>query len=297
MSYVSLVDVREIWERTATLNVTLYEKIDHSQANMILQYGVQYLTQHYFFNFFSLQITKVWSFLYSLARFHANPSLLSDGNSAEKDGGSVSASYVNELTVLSINKNLQTAIRIHSDTRARLRSYSLGVMAEFHQPATCLALVCCLLDRADCGTLLELADVYIAQVRQSLRWLTTRSWHGAYKETLNVELRTNKTLRFSKNSILKHGLLVYNCFGITQLMNTFWAGFFDHWTQQKNLHWFIYKTRLARKFASGRFSHNGSQMDVFTKFDGPSAYHFWSTSLKAPFIYTCNTVVLYTRLN
>ena len=92
---------------------------------MILQYGVQYLTQHYFFNFFSLQITKVWSFLYSLAKFHANPSLFSDGNSAEKDGGSVLASYVNGLTVLSINKNLQTAIRIHSDTRARLRSYSL----------------------------------------------------------------------------------------------------------------------------------------------------------------------------
>ena len=33
------------------------------------------------------------------------------------------------------------------------------------------------------------------------------------------------------------------------------------------------------------------------KFDGPRAYHFWSTSLKAPFFYTCNTVVLYTRLN
>ena len=135
---------------------------------MILQYGVQYLTQHYFFNFFfSLQITKVWPFLYSLAKFHANPSLFSDGNSAEKDGGSVLASYVNGLTVLSINKNLQTAIRIHSDTRARLRSYTLGVMADFHRPAICLAFVCCLLDRADAGTLLELADVYIAQVRQS----------------------------------------------------------------------------------------------------------------------------------
>ena len=32
--------------------VTRYVKIDHSQANMILQYRVQYLTQHYFFNFF-----------------------------------------------------------------------------------------------------------------------------------------------------------------------------------------------------------------------------------------------------
>ena len=250
-----------------------------------------------FFQLFSLLITKVWSFLYSLAKFHTNPSLFSDGNSAEKDGSSVLASYVNGLTVLSINKNLQTAIRIHSDTRARLRSYSLGVMAEFHQPATCLALVCCLLERADGGTLLELADVYIALVRQSLRRLTTRSWHGAYTETLNVELRTNKTFRFSKNSILKHKLHAYNCFGITQLMNTFWAWFSDHWTQQKNLHWFIYKTRISRKFANGRFSHQGSQMEVLTKVDGRSAYHFWSTSLKAPFLYTCNTVVLYTRLN
>ena len=39
------------------------------------------------------------------------------------------------------------------------------------------------------------------------------------------------------------------------------------------------------------------EMDVFTKFDGPGSYHFWSTSLKAPFLYTCNTVVLYIRLN
>ena len=124
--------VREIFYSKTTITiiqnnvslVTRYEKIDHSQANMILQYGVQYWTQHYFFIFFSLQITKVWSFLYSLAKFRANPSLFSDGNSPEKDGGSVLASYVNGLTVLSINKNLQTAIRIHSDTRARLRSYS-----------------------------------------------------------------------------------------------------------------------------------------------------------------------------
>ena len=75
--------------------MTRYEKIDHSQANMILQYEVQYFTQHYFFNFFSLQITKVWSFLYSLPKFHANPLLFSDGNSVEKDGGSVLATYVN----------------------------------------------------------------------------------------------------------------------------------------------------------------------------------------------------------
>ena len=90
------------------LNVTRYEKIDHSQANMILQYRVQYLTQHYFFSLFSLQNTKVWSFLYSLAKFHANPSLFSDGNSLE-NGSSILASYVNGLTVLLINKNLQTA--------------------------------------------------------------------------------------------------------------------------------------------------------------------------------------------
>ena len=87
---------------------------------MILQYGVQYLTQF----FLSLQITNVWSFLYSLAKLHENPSLFSEGNSAEK-GGSVLASYLNGLTVLSINKNLQTAISLHSDTRARLKSYSL----------------------------------------------------------------------------------------------------------------------------------------------------------------------------
>ena len=84
---------------------------------------------------------KVWSLLYSTTTFYANPSLFSDDNSAEK-GGSVLASYVNGLTVLSINKNLQTAIRLHSDTRARLRLYSLGVMAEFHRPTTCLVLVC-----------------------------------------------------------------------------------------------------------------------------------------------------------
>ena len=56
--------------------------------------------------------------------------LFNDGNSPEKEGGSVSASYVNGLTVLSMNKNLQTAIRLHSDTRDTLRSYRLGVMAE-----------------------------------------------------------------------------------------------------------------------------------------------------------------------
>ena len=39
------------------------------------------------------------------------------------------------------------------------------------------------------------------------------------------------------------------------------------------------------------------KMDVFTKFDSPRAYHFRSTSLKAPYFYTCNTVVLYTRLD
>ena len=122
----------------AFLNVTRYEKIDHSQANMILQYGVQYLTQHYFFNFFFADYeSMVFPLLISKIS-----SLFSDGNSADKERGSVLASYVNGLTVLSINKSLQTAIRLYSDTCARLRSYSLGVMAEFHRPATCLALVC-----------------------------------------------------------------------------------------------------------------------------------------------------------
>ena len=88
----------------ANKNVTRYEKIDHSQANMILQYGVEMLDTTLFLIFFSLQITKIWSFLYSLAKFHANPMLFSDGNSPEKEGGSVVASYVNGLTVLSINK-------------------------------------------------------------------------------------------------------------------------------------------------------------------------------------------------
>ena len=73
-------------------------------------------------------MTKVWSFFYSLAKFHANPTLFRD--SLEKEGGSVLASYMNGLTVLSINKNLQTAIRLHSDIRTMLRSYRLGVMAE-----------------------------------------------------------------------------------------------------------------------------------------------------------------------
>ena len=113
-----------------SLYVTRYEKTYHSQKNIILQYGVQYLAQRYFFIFFSLQITKVWSFLYSIAKFHATLTLFSDSNSPEKEGGSVLASYVNGLTVLSMNKNLQTAIRLHSDTRATLRSYRLGVMAE-----------------------------------------------------------------------------------------------------------------------------------------------------------------------
>ena len=111
--------------------MTRYEKTYHSQKNMILQYGVQYLTQlTIFFHFFSLQITKVWSFLYSLAKFHAHLTLFSDSNSLEKEGSSVLASYVNGLTVLSMNKNLQTAIGLHSDTRATLRSYRLVVMAE-----------------------------------------------------------------------------------------------------------------------------------------------------------------------
>ena len=75
---------------------------------------------------------KVWSFLCSLEKFHANPMLLSDSNSPEKEGGSVLARYVKGLTVLSINKNLEQSrvIRLHCDTCARLRSYSLGVMAE-----------------------------------------------------------------------------------------------------------------------------------------------------------------------
>ena len=123
---------------------------------MILQYRVQYLTQQYFFIFFSLQITKVWSFLYSLAKFHANLTLFSDSNSPEKERGSVLASYVNGLTVLSINKNLQTAIHLHSDTRATLRSYRLGVMAESNIDQQRL---CRLLDGADAGMLLDLADV------------------------------------------------------------------------------------------------------------------------------------------
>ena len=38
-------------------------------------------------------------------------------------------------------------------------------------------------------------------------------------------------------------------------------------------------------------------MDVFTKIDGPIAYYFWSTNLKAPFLQSYNTVELYTRLN
>ena len=83
-----------------------------------------------FFLFFSLQITKVWFFLYSLATFHSNLTLFSDSNGPEKEGGSVLASYVNGLTVLSIIKNLQTAIRLHSDTCTTLRSYRLGVMSE-----------------------------------------------------------------------------------------------------------------------------------------------------------------------
>ena len=98
--------------------MTRYEKTYHSQKNMnialILQYGFQYLAQRYFFIFFSLQITKVWSFLYSLAKFHANLTLFSDSNSPAKEGGSVLASYVNGLTVLSMNKYLQIAIRLHS---------------------------------------------------------------------------------------------------------------------------------------------------------------------------------------
>ena len=65
-----------------------------------------------------------------ISKFHANLTLFSNSNSLEKEGGSVLASYVNGLTVLSINKNLQTAIRLHSGTRATLRLYRLGVMAE-----------------------------------------------------------------------------------------------------------------------------------------------------------------------
>ena len=45
------------------LYVTRYEKINHSQANMILQYEVQCLHNIIFSIVFSLQITKVWSLL------------------------------------------------------------------------------------------------------------------------------------------------------------------------------------------------------------------------------------------
>ena len=136
-----------------------YEKTYHSQINMILQYGVQYLTQRYFFNFFFLQITKVRSFLYSLAKFHANLTLFSNSNSPEKERGSVLASYVNGLTVLSMNKKLQIAIRLHSDTCATLRSYRLGVMAESSIDQQLAWHLCRLLDGADAGMLFELADV------------------------------------------------------------------------------------------------------------------------------------------
>ena len=108
--------------------MTRYEKTYHSQTKYDFAVRGSILDTTIFF--FSLQITKVWSFLYSLAKFHANLTLFSDSNSPEKEGGSVLASYVNGLTVLSINKNLQTAIRLHSDTHATLRSYRLGVMAE-----------------------------------------------------------------------------------------------------------------------------------------------------------------------
>ena len=139
---------------------------------------------------------KVWSFLYSVAKFHANPSLFSDGNSPEKKKGSVLASYMNGLTVLLITKNLQTAIRPHSDSRARIRSYSLGVMAESSTNHQLAWRVCCLLYKADAGTLLE--------------------------------VHANKTLCFSKNCALMDGLSMYNFFGITQLMNSFRIWLFDH---------------------------------------------------------------------
>ena len=86
------------------------------------------------------------------------------------------------------------------------------------------------------------------------------AWYGAYTETLNIELFTYKTLRFSKNCELRHGWPVYNFWGITRPRSLFFTWLFDRWTLQQILRRSIPKTRNSRKIASGRFFHSGSQM-------------------------------------
>ena len=111
------------------------------------------------FHFFFFADYESMVFPLLISKFHANLTLFSDSNSPEKEGGSILAGYVNGLTALSINKDLQTAIHLHSDTRATLRSYRLGVMAESsidqQRPATCL--------------------VFMLTPRQSRRWNAARA--------------------------------------------------------------------------------------------------------------------------
>ena len=81
--------------------------------------GGSILDSTFFFPFFfSFDIPKVWSFAYPFVKVHHDTRLFSVCTAREKEWRSVLAGYVNGLTVLSINKNLQAAVDLHDDTRA-----------------------------------------------------------------------------------------------------------------------------------------------------------------------------------
>ena len=68
--------------------------------------------------FSSLDILKVWSFACPFIKYNCNTSLFSACTAWEKEWRSVIAGYVNGLTLLSINQNLQAVVDRHDDTRA-----------------------------------------------------------------------------------------------------------------------------------------------------------------------------------
>ena len=80
--------------------------------------GVQYsLDLTFFFRIFFFGYSESRVLCLSI-KFQRDTSLFSASITQEKEWRSVLASYVNGLTLLSINQNLQAAVDRHDDTRA-----------------------------------------------------------------------------------------------------------------------------------------------------------------------------------
>ena len=123
----------------------------------------------------------------------------------------------------------------------------------------------------------------LSLLSRQIHYLTNRvAWYGAYTETLNVELCTYKTLRFSKNCELRHGWPVYNFWGVTRPRSLFFTWLFDRWTLQQILRRSIPKTRNSRKIASGRFFHSGSHITLYLAGSGLPAFQHYTRKTGEP---------------